>query len=412
MVDNFAGIHGVVYNPANIVNSPYKVDVNLISVSGFGGSDYFSIDFDNIIDPADGYDFEDDTTVFPKDNNNFFFNVDVLGSSFMFNLSEKSSIGLITRLRGFSNVNEISGVLFENVSNDLDDEEDFSFNSPNLNTTFHTWSEIGLSYGRILLDKPNHMLSGGATLKYLMGAGSLFVSTPGLSGEYTASTEIVDSQGALNYGSSQGFDEDNISFNDIASGYGLDIGFIYEWHPKRDENTRFHQDPYRLKIGVSVTDIGSIDYDDSDIKTYDLNARVSADAYDGDVEEFLDNNYDNSTEIQTANIQLPTAMRVLVDYRIAKKWLVSAQADLSLVNSKKQQSNRIINTYTFMPRFESRWLTFFASISFREYDDFAFGAGLRFGPLSIGSGSVFSNLLLGESKTSDIFIGLKIPVYR
>jgi len=102
----------------------------------------------------------------------------------------------------------------------------------------------------------------------------------------------------------------------------------------------------------------SIDYDDSDIKTYDLNARVSTDAYDGDVEEFLDNNYDNSTEIQTANIQLPTAMRVLVDYRKAKKWLVSAQADLSLVNSKKQQSNRIINTYTFMPRFESRWLTF------------------------------------------------------
>jgi len=169
MVDNFAGIHGVVYNPANIVNSPYKVDVNLISVSGFGGSDYFSIDFNNIIDPADGYDFEDDTTVFPKDNNNFFFNVDVLEPSFMFNLSEKSSIGLITRLRGFSNVNEISGVLFENVSNDLDDEEDFSFNSPNLNTTFHTWSEIGLSYGRILLDKPNHMLSGGATLKYLIG---------------------------------------------------------------------------------------------------------------------------------------------------------------------------------------------------------------------------------------------------
>jgi hypothetical protein len=411
-VDNYAGIHGVVYNPANVVSSNVRADINLFSASVFAGSDYLNINFDDITNPEDGYDFEDDAETFPKNNNNFFLNADVLGPSFMFNLSKKSSIGLISRFRAFSNINGINGELFETVSNDFEDNEDFDFNSTNLNITTHAWGEIGLAYGRILLDRPNHMLSGGVTLKYLMGAGGLFVSTPGLQGTYTDSTEMLDSQGTLNYGSSQGFDEDEISFSEIAAGYGLDIGFVYEWHPKREEGTRFHQDPYKLKIGVSVTDIGSISYDDSEVKSYDLNANVSTASYDSDVEEFLDENYTNTLNVQSATIQLPTAMHLLLDYRLAKKWLISAQADFSLVNSGELQSNQVINTYTLMPRFESKWFTFFAPLSIREYDGFVFGGGIRLGPLSIGSGSVFSNLLSDESRTTDVFVGLKIPIYR
>jgi hypothetical protein len=105
-------------------------------------------------------------------------------------------------------------------------------------------------------------------------------------------------------------------------------------------------------------------------------------------------------------------MHLLLDYRLAKKWLISAQADFSLVNSGELQSNQVINTYTLMPRFESKWFTFFAPLSIREYDGFVFGGGIRLGPLSIGSGSVFSNLLSDESRTTDVFVGLKIPIYR
>jgi len=42
----------------------------------------------------------------------------------------------------------------------------------------------------------------------------------------------------------------------------------------------------------------------------------------------------------------------------------------------------------------------------------SWGAGLRFGPLMLGSGSVLTNLLSDTSKTTDVFVGLKVPIYR
>ncbi|MEY8848480.1 DUF5723 family protein [Psychroserpens sp. XS_ASV72] len=154
--DNYAGIHGVTYNPSNIVGSNYKTDINLISISAFLGSDYYGTNFSNVINS--GFDIEDDTERFVSDNNNFAINADVLGPSFFLNLDKKSSIGLITRGRTFVNLNEINGELAEAIDDDFEDDENFSFDSQNLNATVHTWAEIGIAYGRILLDKQYHIL--------------------------------------------------------------------------------------------------------------------------------------------------------------------------------------------------------------------------------------------------------------
>jgi hypothetical protein len=48
----------------------------------------------------------------------------------------------------------------------------------------------------------------------------------------------------------------------------------------------------------------------------------------------------------------------------------------------------------------------------RQYDGLAMGAGLRLGPLMVGSGSVISNVLGDSAKTTDVYVGLKIPIYK
>ena len=411
-VDNFAGIHGVIYNPASIASSPFKTDINLFSASGFGGSDYYGINISDVINAEEGFDFDNDAERSPSDSNNFFINTDVVGPSFMFNLTKNSSIGLITRARGFFNINNINGFLYENLEREFDNNEDFTFDSSELSSTVHAWSEIGISYGRILINKRKNMLSGGVTLKYLLGAGGLFTNTPGVIGQYTASTETINSEGFLNFGKTQGFDQNDINYDNLTGGFGLDIGLEYEWHPNRESDSiRFYQDPYKLKIAVSVTDIGSITYDNAELTNFDLNANVNINNYD-EIEEFLENNYDSTTQDQSFTFELPTALHVLLDYRLAKNWLISAQADFSLVSNTQVQANRIINNYTLTPRFESRWFSFIVPVSVREYDDFALGAGLRLGPLTIGSSSVLSSLLSDTTKTIDLFAGLKIPIYR
>ena len=413
-IDNFSGIHGVMYNPANIVESNFKTDVNLISASTFLGSDYFGINFSDITDSEGEFEFEDDVERSPSNTNNFFSNVDVMGPSFMFNLSPKSSIGIITRGRGFLNINNINGELYESISDNFDTDEDFDFDSNDLTGTVHVWAEIGLAYGRILMDKTNHLLKGGVTLKYLQGAGSVFLNSPELQGQYTANNETLETQGSLMYGTTRGFDNDDINFDNLSAGFGLDIGFAYQWHPNKteDDEKRYFQDPYKLKLGISVTDIGSIKYDNSEVTTYDLNATVNAASFDEDTEEFLDDNYTSTTEARTAKLNLPTALHLLVDYRLAKKWLISAQADLALTKKNAELGNSVINTITVAPRLETKWFSLYVPASLRQYGDFAFGAGFRLGPLTVGSGSVLSNLISDSSKTTDIYFGLKIPIYR
>ena len=412
-IDNYSGIQGVTYNPSSIVGSNLRADINLFSVSVFGGSDYFGINLSDIISSDGGFDFDEDSEKFPSNSNNFFFNADVLGPSFMINLNKRSSIGLITRVRSNFNIHNINGEIYEALVDDFESDDDFVFDSQNLSGTVHAWAEIGLAYGRILMDKPNHLFKGGVTLKYLQGAGSAFLNSPGLQGQFLGSSNTLISEGELNYGTTEGFDSDDIDFSNITGSFGLDVGFTYQWHPNREnDSTPSHKDPYKLKVGVSVTDIGSITYDNATITNYNLNATVDTASYDGDLEEFLDNNYPSSETEGKAKIQLPTALHVLVDYRLTKKWFVSAQADLAMVKTDAALSNSVINTVTVAPRLETRWFSFYAPLSFRQYGDISLGGGIRFGPVTLGSGSVFTNLLSDSSKTTDVYLGFKIPLYR
>jgi hypothetical protein len=410
--DNYAGIQGVTYNPSNIVGSPFRTDINLVSVSAFAGSDYFGINLSNAFNS--GFDIEDDSERFASDNNNFFINADVVGPSFMFNINKKSSIGIITRGRAFVNLNDINGELFEAIEDDFESDDNFTFDSQNLNTTVHTWGEIGIAYGRILMDKSNHVLKGGVTLKLLQGGGALFVNSPGLTGEYIRATETLSTQGTLNYGtSSADFDAEDFDSGNLTSGFGMDIGFTYQWHTDREhDSVPIYREQYKLKIGLSITDIGSINYKDAEVTSYDMNATVNTSSYEDDVEDFLDNNYLSTIENNGTKIQLPTALHILADYRISGKWLVSAQANLSMTKKDNELANSIVNSVIIAPRLETKWFSFFTPLSFRQYSDIAFGGGFRLGPLSVGSGSVFSNLLSDSSKTTDVFVGLKVPIYR
>ena len=412
-VDNYAGVHSVIYNPSNVISTELRAEINLFAASVFAGSDYLGVDLSNVLNTLDDIELTDDSEKFPNNANEFYFNVDVLGPSFMFNINDKNSVGLITRLRGQANLFNVNGELFELIVEDFGSDTSVDFDMQDVSGTVHAWAEIGLVYGRVILDQPKHRLKGGVTLKYLQGAGSTFLNSPGLNGQFLPVTETLTTQGTLEYGFTDGFDSNDINFSNITSSFGMDIGFTYQWHRDRKSGRlRGYDSPYQLKIGVSVTDIGSINYEDSTIKNYDLNATVSTADYEGNLERFLDENYQNVETVQTSRISLPTALHVLIDYRLSNNFLVSAQADLSMQSREEAFSNAVLNTMTLVPRYESKWLSLYAPLSFRQYNDIASGLGLRLGPLTVGSGSIITNLLSNNSKTLDLFMGLSIPLYK
>ena len=308
------------------------------------------------------------------------------------------------------NINNISGELYENISDNFDVGEDFNFNSENLTGTIHAWAEIGLVYGRILVDKKHNFLKGGVTLKYLQGAGSLYMNSPNFTGQYTANNEQLTTTGSLSYGLSDGFNNNDIDFSNLTAGFGADIGFTYEWRPNaiKDSLTTRKQNKYKLKLAASVTDIGSIEYNESEITTFNLDQTVNTSNFDDDTQEFLDNNYTGVESIINQKIKLPTALHLLADYQLRNKIYLSLQGHFSLIENNTPNTNSIINSVTLSPRLETKWFSVYSPVSFRQYGDLSWGAGLRLGPLMVGSGSILTNLLSSTSKTTDIYLGFKI----
>ncbi|REG82806.1 DUF5723 family protein [Algoriphagus antarcticus] len=408
-IDNYTGIQSVLINPANAANSRMKLDINLFSASAYVGNDFISINLSDIKNINDGFDFDTDAEKNPLDNNNFFGNVDILGPSVLFNLNQKNSIAITTRARAIFNLHNIGGELYEVLNSD-EDVGNFNISMNDLSGVVHAWAEIGLTYGRVVLEKDKHFLKAGATLKYLGGAGGVFGLSPLLTANYSADNESLTTTGSLNYGYTSGFDSEEISFSDVSGGFGADLGAVYEFRDidNSDEN------PYKIRVGLSLTDIGAINYKGTSNFRYDMNATIDATEFEEkDLDEVLEDNYNGTETLEETKFGLPTAIQIFADYSITNRFFVSAQGAISIKKVSDIPISNIINSFSVTPRFEMRWISVYSPLSVRQYDsNIAWGFGLRAGPLTVGSGSILSNLISSSSRSADVYVGLKIPLYK
>lgn len=432
LTDNYSGVNSVIANPANITGTPVKTDVNIMGLSVFGGNDYYGV---NILDAIKSdYDFDLSANKYPSANNNIGFNLDILGPSFMFNIDNKSSLAVFTRGRSILNVNEINGKTIDAINEN--DSDDYYINEGDFNIIGHGWAEVGVTYARELFNKDDHYLKGGLTLKYLQGAGSAYLSGKNLIVDYDAdgtllpdgdTTGSITSSGQITYGRFDEFDNEDYDFKlpKKSNGLGADLGFVYEWRPDYASYTTTtangssyvskHENKYKLKLGLSITDIGKIKYKEGLQEVFDVTGvNVSEDAINNeeDINGILNNIYSLTSSKTGYKINLPTALHFTADWYFNKGFYVNLNTDLSLTSKKKTNVNHISNVVSLTPRFESKWFSFYLPVSAVQYNGFQVGAGLRAGPLYIGSGSVLSVLTSNNSKGADIYAGLKIPIYQ
>jgi hypothetical protein len=416
-VDRYAGVHGVSFNPALVSGSAYRVDVNIISSSAYLSTDYLGLDIQSVLKGGAGFNFDDDLERFPSDANNFFLNTDILGPSVLFNLGQKSSVALTTRVRGAFNLSNINGKFYESIADGFIDGGDFDINMDEFAGIGHIWGEIGATYGQVLVANEKNILRGGVTLKYLAGGGGLFTNSQSLNGNYNDQNRLLTTSGNLAFGYTNGFDtgEPELAIN--GSGFGVDLGLVYELNPGNQEMiTSFSGvENYRLRIGVSMVDIGSITYQNSNLFDYNLNGTVAAEDFEGDmsIDEILDKNYTSTERIADQKIGLPTTLSLFADYSFNQRFHVAVQGSFSLKDEISSIANGMNNSFTVTPRFETKWISIYSPVGIRGFDSsVAWGVGLRMGPLIVGSGSIVSNLISSSSKSADVYFGLKVPIYK
>ena len=406
-IDSRAGVQSLMLNPASGAFSRNNLDINLVGVSAFVGSDYLSIDLSDLDDVINGFSFDDHVVTNPKSDNNFFGNVDVLGPSALVRLNARSTMSFTSRVRGFFNLNNIDGDFYRYVTDSETGAVDFTAEMKDLSGIAHVWGEIGLGYSRILIDGANHSFSGGANLKLLLGAGGVFGGTPQLSADLNSSNNLLSTVGSLDYGYSSGFDSGDISFSDVQPGFAVDLGFVYEL--KGDT----YEYDYKLRAGISVLDIGSVNYRDGYRINYAMNATIDGDEFEEkNFQDILEGNY-TGTELPFEGAwRLPTSLQVFVDYGISHRFYISGQAGIALSRDGDIPVSRVINTATITPRMEMRWLSVYSPISYRQYETIpSWGLGVRMGPVLIGSGSILTNALSKTSRTTDLYAAIKLSIY-
>ena len=417
--DNYSGVHGIISNPANIVDSRFNTDINLVSGSLGVTNDAFGV---NIFDALNAdYKFDKSAKKYYTANNNFQVNVDILGPSFMFNINKSNAIALSSRLREIGNVSNVDGAFFNRVSEELNNT---NFISPaqNFNIVQNGWAEFGLTYAAVLINNDKNFFKAGLTVKYLSGLQNVYGNANNLSFAYkiglvpSPKTNKITTTGEITAGGvdAAGKFSDKFEFN-AGTGFGADLGFIYEYRPNIDEVRDLKdKNKYLIKLGFSVTDFGSIDYTNNKQSIYNVNATITEEDYDASSspEELLRAQYILKENLAATKYSLPTSAHFNLDWNVYNKFYINANADYNINSKTAINTNTIGNNYSITPRIETKWFSLFVPLNLMEYSGFQAGAGMRLGPLTIGSGSIITNFISDDSKAADFYLGLKIPVYQ
>lgn len=425
---NYTGVNGVFFNPANIADSRYRWDLNLVAAGVSLGNNQVSFNTDEVTDRL----FVDERLA------SSLFNLDVHGPSLMFNAGKKTSIALTTRVRTMVNIVDADGGLVNALLNDAGNDVVYPYpikGGSNMRMAINGWSELGFSFARVIEDAGAHFLKAGITAKYLGGMANGYIALDRLSGiiEEDADGEYLRSTSgriALGFG---GINIDDPQAADLTSfesaGFGGDIGLVYEYRP--DHTTYRHDDrswkrylnKYKFRVDVSLLDVGAIRYDRDTARSGDYSINIGADQkFYTDVvgDEGIENikfvlddhpqffSPGPNNNAASYRVRLPTTLQINADYHLHRGFYANLGTQLSLARpASKLFNTQYYSAITFTPRFEGAVFGLYVPLNYNALTDFNAGVSVRFGPLFFGTGSGLT-ALLGDSKQADVFFGLHL----
>jgi outer membrane protein OmpA-like peptidoglycan-associated protein len=434
--DNYSGVHGMLQNPASVAASKYKVNINLFSVSAMAGNNAYELKKDNFTH------FKFDSLQENKDyfkssnhdNKKLWMNTDIMGPSFMITTGKKSGFGLYTRMRTLVNESNLSDKTFRSFA----DDSSFlnaGLQENNVQLKAHAFAEAGLTYGRIIYSSRHHLLKMGITPKFVVGLAAASLYSNKLLVNIAKNDHINQLEGDVNVRYSSNLDSLDSFGDDIDEivkkvtenrGWGLDLGFVYEWRPDNTGWLATDQTNYKLRVSASLNDIGSVKYkNSSNGDSYTLNASgLSTNDFDKKDGENIDEYFhrlDSMNIITTKahnndfKVKLPTTFRIDADYHIYKRLFINAGAIVNLINNDKNQlSAHYATSFTVTPRLEKKWLSIYSPFFYNTLNKkMAWGAGLRLGQVFVGSSSIMSNFFSGNNvSAADVHLGINIAIYQ
>lgn len=460
---NYAGTHSVYNNPANITDSRYKLYVNLVANDIFLSNNYVGYNapysilklFTNsaeqeyrnskniIIFRNSYYDINSDSKSYHLNVQN-----DLRGPSFLYSINSKRSIGLLSRIRTIVNFTDsplsLANLVRLGTDTLLLKNQNLSISNSTLNV--NSYAELGISYGQILKDEDEDFIKVGITLKRVVGIYNAHINIK--EAEYDIINDPAEPKKQIlridklkaeyGYTTEASFNNTKPSFpwifgnQSAGSGWGLDLGIVYEFRPevrkyryreKGKEKLDPSKNKYEFKVGVSLLDIGGINYNnpfyvknwdvdiqDKEFKSEDVSQVQGTDDAFKRINQVVGLNDDQSTNNFTAG--LPTVFQVNLDYHLRDKFYVNSLWVQGL-RGGNSLNMKMPSSLSVTPRWESKWIEVGLPFALLDnYNSFTFGLGVRLGSLLFGSDNLGSFFNINRPRGTDLYFGLSIPIFN
>lgn len=419
--DNYNGVNGGFFNPANLGNSPFKLDINIFGINASSANQHIKLKLATITDAGDSNSL---TTIIGDKPNNMLTNVALHLPSVAYRINENTSLALLTRMRVINNIQELDGKLISAISNsDVQLPYTLTGNT-NMRVNVNMFAEIGLSGSHVVYNEGNHFIKVGATLKYLAGVQNYYLQLNKISGtiDTTVGGDVVLRNASGNLaigGGGMDFEGEDIQFEVNGSGFGADLGAVYEYRP---ESLKGESIPYLFKANMAILDLGSIKYT-SVSNTYSYGINIPA-GQQFELNKFDDKSGSEINDVLDANpqyftrgsgisgsqyrVSLPRTIQFGGDFRATKNVFIAANVQLAMNNNETKAYNpTAMNSFMITPRYESTLLAAYLPISYNNFSKLNMGIGFRAGPLYAGSSSMLSRAF-GNSKQIDFYFGFRV----
>lgn len=431
------GIVTIGMNPAELSNLANRIEINTLGTSINVANN--KIGFNDIIA---GKNLKD-LIFIGNDPVNMRLDAEIYGPSVALKIL-KWGLAVTTKANGKLNIVDVDvnlgDALVNKAQNDLLTTNGTTIsNLNNQRLVGTTWGEVGLSLARAIIDTDNNKFNIGATFKLLfpgsysnlgIGAfnGTIYKNTDIVNGNPLNIIYLKDANANLNFAYSGNLADSFTNFNDYSksifgelNGFMGDIGVNFQRKDKSVLDVLKNPNKYKLNIGASIKNIGSMTFrnDNNYATDYKLNVPSSG----INLEDFAD--IDNLSQIENkliakgvldktaANkkdftVKLPTTFVAYADIKIISKLYVSGYYQKKLTNDADNDQITAQSIITVTPRINLGLFEAYIPLSQSEISGFNAGFGFRLGGFYLGSASLLSAGFSAEnSKQADIYTGFR-----
>ncbi|RXK81882.1 hypothetical protein [Filimonas effusa] len=411
----YAGSMAPDYNPAGILNAPYKWDLTILGVQGKTMSNAFYIEPYSLLSAAD-------SVYAVSKNGNFRRYAHTAATvnlmNFRYQINEVSAFSLGANIRSYNHVRSSPVNWHDSM---LYVYEFAAQNQPTTSlyaaTQSSGWLELKMGYARVLSQTYAGRWQGGVQLKFMRSLSGAHGRLSNINFEpRTSPNPFVPYDFALTaadarYGYSNNYDRTN---NDQSAGtnikqflkgmsnsVGLDLGveYIHYW----ESDALYLEKPpaphdYNWKFSAALLDIGRNTY------TYGKASAHASGAKDGTYASSLQNKFNDLENINQLSdtiksiaarydtlrgnfsINQPTRLLINFDKNLEKNFYVNAELQWSIrsIDNVGQLNTKELTTFAITPRWEKKELGVYLPVQYTLERSAWVGLALKAGPLLVG----------------------------